>query len=85
MNGRPVVADVHTISDDGNEVQTPPILRVVVQRPRDGRAREPSSCRAPGLLPRLKQWRGLAMRTDKLAIACQAALHLAAILIRARR
>ncbi|MFJ2178840.1 IS5 family transposase [Streptomyces sp. NPDC087851] len=31
---------------------------------------------------RLKQWRGLAMRTDKLAIAYQAALHLAAILIR---
>nr|WP_107066121.1 MULTISPECIES: IS5 family transposase [unclassified Streptomyces] len=28
---------------------------------------------------RLKQWRGLAMRTDKLAIAYQAALHLAAI------
>lgn len=24
---------------------------------------------------RLKQWRGLAMRCDKLAIACQAALH----------
>ncbi|MFD5787246.1 IS5 family transposase [Streptomyces sp. NPDC127037] len=34
---------------------------------------------------RLKQWRGLAMRTDKLAIAYQAALHLAAILIWARR
>ncbi|MFD8895944.1 transposase [Streptomyces sp. NPDC059566] len=34
---------------------------------------------------RLKQWRGLAMRTDKLAIAHQAALHLAAILIWARR
>lgn len=34
---------------------------------------------------RLKQWRGLAMRTDKLAIAYQAALHLAAILVRARR
>ncbi|WP_442806976.1 IS5 family transposase [Streptomyces sp. NBC_01318] len=33
---------------------------------------------------RLKQWRGLAMRTDKLAIAYQAALHLAAILIWAR-
>ncbi|MFE2870950.1 IS5 family transposase [Embleya sp. NPDC059259] len=31
---------------------------------------------------RLKQWRGPAMRTDKLAIAYQAALHLAAILIR---
>ncbi|MFE2231709.1 transposase [Streptomyces sp. NPDC059442] len=30
---------------------------------------------------RLKQWRGLAMRKDKLAIANQAALHLAAILI----
>ncbi|MFD8733465.1 IS5 family transposase [Streptomyces sp. NPDC059618] len=28
---------------------------------------------------RLKQWRGLAMRTDKLAIAYQAALHLAVI------
>lgn len=34
---------------------------------------------------RLKQWRGLAMRTDKLAIAYQAALHLAAILIWLRR
>ncbi|GAA0611859.1 hypothetical protein GCM10010394_47080 [Streptomyces crystallinus] len=34
---------------------------------------------------RLKQWRGLAMRTDKLAIAYQAALHLAAILVWARR
>ncbi|MFJ3089406.1 IS5 family transposase [Streptomyces sp. NPDC086838] len=34
---------------------------------------------------RLKQWRGLAMRTDKLAIAYQAALHLAAILMWARR
>lgn len=32
-------------------------------------------------IARLKQWRGLAMRTDKLAIAYQAALHLAAILI----
>ncbi|WTA23610.1 IS5 family transposase [Streptomyces sp. NBC_00853] len=30
---------------------------------------------------RLKQWRGLATRTDKLAIAYQAALHLAGILI----
>ncbi|WP_405548088.1 hypothetical protein [Streptomyces phaeochromogenes] len=30
---------------------------------------------------RLKQWRGLAMRTDKLAIAYQAALHLATVLI----
>ncbi|MFK4196892.1 IS5 family transposase [Streptomyces sp. NPDC033754] len=36
-------------------------------------------------IARLKQWRGLAMRTDKLAIAYQAALHLAAILIWARR
>ncbi|WP_371129962.1 IS5 family transposase [Streptomyces sp. 2231.1] len=34
---------------------------------------------------RLKQWRGLAIRTDKLAITYQAALHLAAILIWARR
>ncbi|WTH50802.1 transposase [Streptomyces sp. NBC_01550] len=34
---------------------------------------------------RLKQRRGLAMRTDKLAIAYQAALHLAAILIWIRR
>ncbi|MFF1414509.1 IS5 family transposase [Streptomyces sp. NPDC058289] len=34
---------------------------------------------------RLKQWRGLAMRTDKLAMAYQAALHLAAILIWVRR
>ncbi|MFC6503016.1 IS5 family transposase [Streptomyces rochei] len=34
---------------------------------------------------RLKQWRGLATRCDKLAIAYQAALHLAAILIWARR
>ncbi len=33
----------------------------------------------------LKQWRGLAMRTDKLALAYQAALHLAAILLWARR
>ncbi|MGY3676651.1 transposase [Streptomyces sp. TE33382] len=32
-------------------------------------------------ISRLKQWRGLAMRTDKLAIAYQAALYLAAILI----
>ncbi|MFH9400604.1 IS5 family transposase [Streptomyces sp. NPDC017638] len=30
---------------------------------------------------RLEQWRGLAMRTDKLAIAYQAALHLTTILI----
>lgn len=36
-------------------------------------------------ISRLKQWRGLAMRTDKLAIAYQAALHLAAILIWLRR
>ncbi|MET7899810.1 IS5 family transposase [Streptomyces mirabilis] len=34
---------------------------------------------------RLKQWRGLAIRTDKLAIAYQAALHLASISIWARR
>lgn len=34
---------------------------------------------------RLKQWRGLALRTDKLATAYQGALHLAAILIWARR
>ncbi len=33
----------------------------------------------------LKQWRGLATRTDKLAIAYQAALHLAGILIWTRR
>ncbi|MER7112478.1 IS5 family transposase [Streptomyces sp. NPDC000229] len=36
-------------------------------------------------IARLKQWRGLAMRTDKLAIVYQAALHLAAILIWSRR
>ncbi|MEU4090543.1 IS5 family transposase [Streptomyces aureus] len=36
-------------------------------------------------IARLKQWRGLAMRTDKLAIAYQAALHLAAILMWTRR
>ncbi|WP_375372473.1 IS5 family transposase [Streptomyces sp. CAI-85] len=36
-------------------------------------------------IARIKQWRGLAMRTDKLAVAYQAALHLAAILIWARR
>ncbi|MFE3864930.1 IS5 family transposase [Streptomyces goshikiensis] len=36
-------------------------------------------------IARLKQWRGLAMRTDKLAIAYQAALQLAAILIWTRR
>lgn len=35
-------------------------------------------------ISRLKQWRGLAMRTDKLAIAYGAALYLAAILIWAR-
>ncbi|MEV0375845.1 IS5 family transposase [Streptomyces sp. NPDC050636] len=34
---------------------------------------------------RLKQWRGLATRCDKLAIAYQAALHLAGILIWTRR
>ncbi|MGW2100389.1 IS5 family transposase [Streptomyces olivaceoviridis] len=34
---------------------------------------------------RLKQWRGLATRTDKLAITYQAALHLAGILIWERR
>ncbi|MFF7041137.1 hypothetical protein ACIP4T_07545 [Streptomyces massasporeus] len=34
---------------------------------------------------RFKQWRGLAMRTDKLAIAYQAALRLAAILVWALR
>lgn len=34
---------------------------------------------------RFKQWRGLGIRADKLAIAYQAALHLAAILIWARR
>ncbi|MFD9409798.1 IS5/IS1182 family transposase, partial [Streptomyces sp. NPDC059989] len=33
----------------------------------------------------LKQWRGLATRCDKLATAYEAALHLAAILIWARR
>ncbi|PKR41283.1 IS5 family transposase, partial [Streptomyces sp. EAG2] len=36
-------------------------------------------------IARLKQWRGLAMRTDKLAIAYQAALHLAAILMWTQR
>ena len=36
-------------------------------------------------IARIKQWRGLAMRTDKLAVAHQAALHLAAILIWTRR
>ncbi|MFE3121847.1 IS5 family transposase [Streptomyces hydrogenans] len=34
---------------------------------------------------RFKQWRGLAKRTDKIAIAHQAAFHLAAILMWARR
>lgn len=34
---------------------------------------------------RLKQWRGLAMRTDKRAIAYQTTLHLTATLLRARR
>lgn len=32
-------------------------------------------------IARLKQWRGLALRTEKLAIAYQAALHVASILI----
>ncbi|MFD8315773.1 IS5 family transposase [Kitasatospora purpeofusca] len=36
-------------------------------------------------IARLKQWRGLAMRTDKLAITYLAALHLAAMLIWIRR
>ncbi|KUN09479.1 transposase [Streptomyces yokosukanensis] len=36
-------------------------------------------------IDRLEQWRGLAARCDKLAVVYQAALHLAAILIRARR
>ncbi|WWQ69530.1 IS5 family transposase (plasmid) [Streptomyces sp. Q6] len=35
-------------------------------------------------ISRLKQWRGLAMRTDKLALAYEAAVHLAAILIWSR-
>lgn len=34
---------------------------------------------------RLKQWRGLATRTDKLAIAHPAAFHLAGTLIWTRR
>lgn len=34
---------------------------------------------------RPKQWRGLAMRTDKLAVAHPAALHLSAILMWTRR
>ena len=33
----------------------------------------------------LKQWRGLATRTDKLAIAYEAALHLVGILVWTRR
>lgn len=33
---------------------------------------------------RLEQWRGLAPRTDELAITSQAALHVAAVLIRVR-
>lgn len=32
-----------------------------------------------------QSWRGLALRTDRLAIAYQAAVHLAAILVWARR
>lgn len=36
-------------------------------------------------IDRLEQWHGLALRCDKLAIAYQAALHLAAILIWAPR
>lgn len=36
-------------------------------------------------IARLKQWRGLALWTDKLAIAYQAALHVASILIWVRR
>ncbi|GGQ88756.1 hypothetical protein GCM10010250_69530 [Streptomyces althioticus] len=40
---------------------------------------------AGGVRSSVKQWRGLAVRTDKLAIAYQAALHVAAILICARR
>ncbi|QTD95877.1 IS5 family transposase ISBli8 [Streptomyces cyanogenus] len=47
------------------------------------------ACKQPNTVERsinrLKQWRGLATRTDKLAIAYQAAHHLAAILIWARR
>jgi transposase len=30
---------------------------------------------------RLKQWRGVAMRTDKLAIHYEAAVHIAAVFI----
>ncbi|MDQ1035273.1 transposase [Streptomyces sp. V3I8] len=33
-------------------------------------------------IDRLKQWRGIAMRTDKLATNCQAALHVAAVFLR---
>ncbi|MEU5216786.1 IS5 family transposase [Streptomyces sp. NPDC020807] len=36
-------------------------------------------------IARLKQWRGLALRTDKLALAYRAALHVAAVLIWTRR
>jgi transposase len=36
-------------------------------------------------IARLKQWRGLALRTDKLAIAYQAALHVSSILLWARQ
>ncbi|MGW7455657.1 IS5 family transposase [Streptomyces sp. NPDC054787] len=36
-------------------------------------------------IARLKQWRGLVLRTDKLAIAYRAALHVASILIWARQ
>ncbi len=36
-------------------------------------------------ISRLKQWRGLATRMDKLALAYQAALHFAAIVIWLRR
>ncbi|MFD7731686.1 IS5 family transposase [Kitasatospora phosalacinea] len=36
-------------------------------------------------IARLKQWRGLALRTDKLALAYRAALHMAAVLIWVRR
>lgn len=36
-------------------------------------------------IARLKQWRGLAMRSDKLALSYQAALHLATVLVWLRR
>ncbi len=49
--------------------------------PRHTKSAMPSS----GRIARIKQWRGLAMRTGKLAVAYQAALHLAAILIWSRR